>query len=159
MSGNILFKIELFQLAQILFFGLPHAVHHILDVEDEVCLAVASISERHVGRIGLGNGCQSQVRRPSLDHYHITSDQARSVGAASCIGSAPEHHGFVIVGWISQDFVELHCKSVKVTDVERTKVSVEGIVQQCVVDGEVDWWWAQSGGSWGGLRLRGSLLR
>lgn len=38
--------------------------------------------------------------------------------------------------------MEDNSKSVQVTDVQWAKVGVKGIVQQCVVDGEVDWLWS-----------------
>jgi hypothetical protein len=34
--------------------------------------------------------------------------------------------------------MELKRKPVQVTDVERAKVMVEGIVQQCIIDGEIE---------------------
>lgn len=47
----------------------------------------------------------------------------------SRVCAAPENYSPLLVGGIAEHFVELHSEAVQVTDVERTKVSVEGIVK------------------------------
>lgn len=54
--------------------------------------------------------------------------------------AAPEDYSSLLVRWVAEDFVQLHGKAVQVTDVERTEVAVEGIVQQRLVDAEVHRW-------------------
>lgn len=53
------------------------------------------------------------------------------------VGSAPEYNGPVLVLLGSQNLVELQREAVEVTDVERAKVVVEGIVEESVVNGKV----------------------
>lgn len=50
---------------------------------------------------------------------------------------APEDNGAVLVLLGSQDIVKVEGEAVQVSNVERAKVVVEGIVQQRIVDGEV----------------------
>lgn len=52
---NILFEVEVTKAAQALLLGSPHTVDDILDVQNEVRLAVPRITEGHVRRIGLRN--------------------------------------------------------------------------------------------------------
>jgi hypothetical protein len=44
----------------------------------------------------------------------------------------------MLVVRVSKHIMQLYGKAVEMSDVERTKVGMEGIVQQSVVDGEVD---------------------
>lgn len=56
----------------------------------------------------------------------------------SRIGTAPEDDCPVFVRRICEDLVQLDSKAVQVANVQRAKVAVEGVVQQCLVDTEVD---------------------
>ena len=139
---RLLFKIEFFQLTQILLLGLPYSVDYILNVQHKICLAVPGISEWHVRWIGLRNRSESKVRRPCLDQDHVASHQAGSVCSAPGICSAPEYHRSVIVRRITQDLVELDCESVQVADMQWTEVVVECIVQEGIIDSEVYRLWS-----------------
>lgn len=136
---DLLFQIELLQLAQALLLRLPNTVDNVLDVENKVSLAVSGISEGHIRRIGLRDGCESQVRRPGLDEHHVAGNQAGSIRPAPGIRSTPKYNCSVIVGWIAKDLMELNGKSVEVSDVKRAKVVVECVVQKGIVNSEVDW--------------------
>ena len=59
------------------------------------------------------------------------------------VGAAPEDDSAVLVGWVSQNLMQLHSESVEVTNVQWAKVAVEGVVQERLVDTKVD----------GGMRL------
>jgi hypothetical protein len=50
--------------------------------------------------------------------------------------------------------MELQSKSVEMTDMERTKVMVEGIIEESIIDGEVARWLSLRDGRWS---IRGSL--
>jgi hypothetical protein len=54
--------------------------------------------------------------------------------------AAPEDDCPVLVGRIAQDLVQLDREAVQVTNVKRTKVAMEGIVEQRLVDAEVHGW-------------------
>lgn len=112
-----LFQIEFLELAQVLLLGLPNSIHNVLDVQDEVCLTIPSISEGHVWWIGLCNGSQSQVGRPCLYQHHVACNQARGIGSASRICPAPEHDSSIAIGRVTEYLVELHSKSVEVANV------------------------------------------
>lgn len=55
----------------------------------------------------------------------------------SRVGGAPKDDGSVLVLLRAEDVVEADGEAVQVADVQRTKVVMEGIVQEGVVDGEV----------------------
>ena len=63
-SVNILLEAEVLETAEALFLGLPYTVDDVLDVQNIVGLAVASVAEGHARRVHLGNGRQSKVRWP-----------------------------------------------------------------------------------------------
>ncbi len=56
----------------------------------------------------------------------------------SRFGFAPEDNPTLLVGGVAEDVMQIDREPIQVTDVQRTKVGKEGIVQQQVVDGEVD---------------------
>lgn len=55
----------------------------------------------------------------------------------SGVGSAPEDDWAILVLLGTEDVMELQGEAVQVANVERAKVVVESIVQECIVDGEV----------------------
>ena len=114
---SVLFQVELLKLAQIFFFGFPHSVHYILDIQNEIGLAVSCISEGHVGRICLRDRRQRQMGWPCLDQDHVACYQTCGIRPTSRISSAPEYNCFVIVGWVTQDLMKLHRESVEMTNV------------------------------------------
>ena len=134
---NILFKVKVTQTTKTLLLGLPHSIDYILDVQDKISLAVSSVAERHVWWVSLRNRRKGQMRRPRLNQNHVACNKASSVRTATGICLAVENHRSVAVGRVPEDFVEENCKSVQVTDVKRTKVRVESIVKEGVVDGKV----------------------
>lgn len=134
---SILFKIEVTQSTQTLFLGSPDTIHNILDVEDKIRLAVASITEGHVRGVSLGDRRQSQMRRPGLDQNHVTCHEACCIGAATCIGLAVENHRPITVTRIAEDLMEENSEPIQMTDVERPEIGVEGVVQKGVVNREV----------------------
>lgn len=69
------------------------------------------------------------VQHVNMDRKDITSR----------VGAAPENNCAILVGGIPQDLVQLHGKSVEVSNVQRTKIAMERIVQQGLVDAEVHW--------------------
>lgn len=79
-----------------------------------------------------------------IDQY-TASRSSRFSTLTSRISVTPEYHGSVLVVGVSKHFVKLNGKAVQMTDVERAKVGVEGIVEQGVVDGEVEWWVLRGG--------------
>lgn len=109
----LLFQIELLQLTQMLFLGLPYSIDYILNVQDKVCLTIASVSEWHVGGICLGDWSKCKMRWPCLNQYHIACNQAGSVGSTPRIGPAPKHNSSVIVGWIAQYLMKCDGESVQ----------------------------------------------
>lgn len=133
----------------------PDTIHHILDVQNEISLAVSSVTERHVRRVRLRDGCQSQMWRPRLDQNHVACDETRAVGTAPRVCFAVKHHSTIPICRISQNLMEVNCKSVQMSNVERTEVGMEGVVQQGIVDREVHrtalFGWRRR------LRQRGSL--
>lgn len=78
------------------------------------------------------------MRGPGLDQDHIARHQTSSVGTAPRISLAVKHHCAVTVGGISQNLVEMHGKTIEVSNVERTEVCMEGIVEQGVINSEID---------------------
>jgi len=82
-TRDLLFEIEILEFAQALLFRLPDAIDNILNAQHEVCLTVSCVAEGHIWWISLGNGRQSQMRRPSLDHDHVACNEASSVSPAS----------------------------------------------------------------------------
>jgi hypothetical protein len=72
-----------------------------------------------------------------LDQDHVASHQTCGVCTASRIGLAPKYDNAIAVRGVSEDFVEVHCESVQVANVQRTKVGVESIVEEGVINGEV----------------------
>lgn len=96
---------------------------------------------------------------PSLNQNHVARDHASGIGSAPRISPAPEYHRLVIVGWVAENFMKLYCEPVQVTNVQRAKVGMEGIVEQCVINREVDRVRAASRRSWAGLRPGGLFLR
>lgn len=138
-SGHIiLFKIKVTESTQTLLLGLPDTIHNILDVQNKIGLAVSGIAEGHVRRVGLRNRGQGQVGRPGLDENHVASHEASGICAASCIGLAVEDNRAIAVGGVSEDLMEKDCKSVQVTNVEGTKVRMEGIIEEGIINSEVD---------------------
>lgn len=74
---------------------------------------------------------------------HLVSMSSSAMGGSdrlrtSRIGMTPEHNGAILIVWMSQYFVELDGEAIQMADVQWTKVGVESIVQQAVVDGEVE---------------------
>jgi hypothetical protein len=136
-SWHSLLKVKIAESAEGLFLGLPHAVNNILNVQDKVGLAVSSIAERHVRRIGLRNGSQSQMRGPRLDHDHVACNETCGICAAARIGFAVENNWTIAVGWVTKNFVEENSEAVQVTDVEWAEISMESIVQKSVINSEV----------------------
>lgn len=134
---NILLEIEFTQATERVLFGLPHTIDDILDVQDEIRLAVSSVSERHVGWISLRNRRQRQMRWPGLNENHVASNQTGSIGTASSVCLAVEHYSPVTVRGISENLVEVHCKPVQMANVVRAKVCMKGIVEQRIVHREV----------------------
>ncbi len=134
----ILFKVKVAEPTQALLLGLPNTVNNILDVQDEVSLTVSGIAEGHVRRVGLRNRCEGQVGRPGLDENHVASHEASGVCAAARIGLAVEDDRAIAVGGVSEDLVEKNCKSIEVTNVQGTKVRVECIIQESIINSEVD---------------------
>jgi len=149
---RLLIEAELLEWQQVLFFRFPYTVHYVLDVQYEVRLTVACITKWHVWRIRLRNWCQRKVRRPCLNQHHVARYQACSICSTPWICPAPEYDSSIIVGWIAQDLVEDDGKPVQVTDVQRTEVGMERIVEEGVIDGEVHW------GRAAGIRCSRSLL-
>jgi hypothetical protein len=64
----------------------------------------------------------------------ISSDEL-----TSRISGAPEHNGPILVPLRTQDIVELNGKAVQVTNVQRAKVMVKGVVEEGIIDGKVAW--------------------
>lgn len=64
-------------------------------------------------------------------------EHAKGKGLTPGIGSAPEHDWSVLVLLGTEDLVELEGKAVEMTDVKRTKVVMEIVVKEGVIDGEV----------------------
>lgn len=107
---------------------------------------------------------------PVLDQEHVASKDASGVGPTwkmlawlkkkrrmqdkrtPRIRLAPEDDGAVLVLGIAQNFVQHDGKAIQVADVQRTEVCVEGIVQEVLVNGKVDW-----GRSWACGGRRGLL--
>jgi hypothetical protein len=54
------------------------------------------------------------------------------------IGVAPKYYTSLLVRRISQHFVQLHRIAVKVTNVQWAEVSMKGIVEESLINGEVD---------------------
>jgi hypothetical protein len=54
------------------------------------------------------------------------------------IGVAPENYTPLLVRRISQHFMQLHRIAVQVTNVQWAKVTVEGIVEESLIDSEVN---------------------
>jgi hypothetical protein len=135
---NILFKVEVAKATQTLLFGFPHTINDILNVQDEVRLAVPRIAEGHVRRIGLRDRRKGEVGWPGLNQDHVACHNAGSICAATGIGLAVENNRAVAVGRISQDLVEKHSEAVEMADVQRTEVGMECVVEKGVVNSEVD---------------------
>lgn len=68
------------------------------------------------------------MRRPCLNQDHVAGDQTCCVCAASWVRFTPEDHGLVTVGRVTQYLVEVNGKSVEVSNVQRAKIGMEGIV-------------------------------
>lgn len=135
---NILFKVEVAKATQTLLLGFPHTVDDILNVQDEVRLAVPRIAEGHVRRIGLRNRRKGEVGWPRLNQDHVACHNASSICAATGISLAVENNRAVAVGRISEDLVEKHSEAVEMADVQRTEVGMECVVEKGIVNGEVD---------------------
>ena len=54
---------------------------------------------------------------------------------------APEDDRPAVAVLLRKHIMQHDCKAVQVTNVQRAKVGVEGVVEQAVVDGEVYGWW------------------
>lgn len=72
-----------------------------------------------------------------MNQYHVAGYKAGRVGTAACVCFAMKHNWAITVRWVSEDLVEHHSEAVQVTNVERTEISMKGIVQEGVVDREV----------------------
>ena len=125
----ILFKVELAQPTQRVFFGLPHTVDHVLNAYDEVRLAVSSITEGHVWWIRLGDRRQCQVWRPGLNQNHVASNQACGIRTTPRVCLAVKDHRSVTIGGVSQDLMEMDRKAVEVTNVIGTEIRMKSIVE------------------------------
>ena len=69
------------------------------------------------------------------------------------VGVAPEDDGSVLVLWVAENLMQQDGKSVEVANVQWTKVGVEGVVEQMLVNRKVD------GSKTCGRGGSGSLLR
>jgi hypothetical protein len=67
--------------------------------------------------------------------------------------ATPEDDCAVFICGIAQNLVQLYCEAVQVTNVQRAKVAMEGIVEQRLVDAEVHRW-MRLGSSGSGTNLR-----
>lgn len=47
----------------------------------------------------------------------------------SRVCTAPKHDCSILVRWVAQDLMQLHREAVQVTNVQRAKVAMEGIVE------------------------------
>lgn len=61
-----------------------------------------------------------------------------------CISLAPEYDRPILVFWRSEYIMELHSKAVQVPNVQWSKIMVECIVEEGIIDREVTWWRAVS---------------
>lgn len=50
---------------------------------------------------------------------------------------APEYYTTILVLLVAQDLVQLHGEAVQMANVQRAKVTVEGVVEESLVNGEV----------------------
>lgn len=69
------------------------------------------------------------------------------------VSSAPEDDGSISVLLGSKNVMELDRKAVEVSNVQRTEVMVESVVEESIIDGEV----ARSLARFGSLSISGSL--
>ena len=125
----ILFKVKLAQSTQRVFFGLPHTIYHVLNVYDEVGLAVSSITEGHVWWIRLGDRRQRQVWRPGLNQNHVASNQACGIRTTPRVCLAVKDNGPVTIGGVSQNLMEMNREAVEVTNVIGTEIRMKSIVE------------------------------
>jgi hypothetical protein len=54
------------------------------------------------------------------------------------VGAAPEDDCAVLIGGIAENFMQLNSEAVEVTNVQWAKVTVEGVVQECLVNAKID---------------------
>lgn len=66
---------------------------------------------------------------PGLDKDHVASDQASSIGTTPRVWFAVEDHGAVTVLGITKNLMEVDSKSIQVSNVEWTKIRMEGVVK------------------------------
>lgn len=74
---------------------------------------------------------------PRLDQDHVAGHQTRGVCSTAGIWLAPEHHWAILVLGIAEDLMKLDRKLVQVADMQRTKVRVECVIYQGIVDSKV----------------------
>ena len=75
--------------------------------------------------------------RPRLNKNHIAGDQTGGIGTTPGILPAVQNDRPVAIRRIPQDFVKVDGKSIQMTNMERTKIRMEGVVEECIVNREI----------------------
>jgi hypothetical protein len=80
--------------------------------------------------------CRQRLR--DLGMLICAIERSRFGALTPRVGAAPEDDSAVLVGWVAQNFMQLNSEAVEVTNVQWAEVTMEGIVQESLVDTEVD---------------------
>jgi hypothetical protein len=69
---------------------------------------------------------------------HFSSDIFAAL-LTPCVGPTPEYNGPSLVFWRTQNIVELHSEAVQVANVQWSKIVVECVVNEGIIDRKVAW--------------------
>lgn len=76
---------------------------------------------------------------PILNEDHVARQQACRIRSTPRIWFAPEDYSPIFVLRISQYVVQYDSEAIQMTDMQRSEIRVEAVVEQFVINSKVDW--------------------